>query len=239
MKIINQVIKTYYWSNMWKDIQEYIRKYNVCKLNKYEKHKFYEKLQSVKISKESWKIITMNFIIKLFKFKNSITEFEYNSILMIVNKMIKYTYFISMREEDINIKITTWIILKKVFFKHKILRKIISDRNRKFVSKFWQILIVLIEIQHAPSTIYHKKIDNQSEILNQIIEIYLRYYVNYQQNNWIKLLSMREIVYNESKNTSINMILYYTNYNKKSDFMRIFWKLENIAQETKIKINKL
>lgn len=51
-KIINQVTKTYYWSNMWENIHKYIRKYNICRFNKYKKYKSYEKLQSVKILKK-------------------------------------------------------------------------------------------------------------------------------------------------------------------------------------------
>ena len=41
----------------------------------------------------------MNFIIKLFKFKKSITEFEYDSIMIIVNKFTKKTYFISFHKK--------------------------------------------------------------------------------------------------------------------------------------------
>ena len=36
----------------------------------------------------------MNFIIKLSKFKKSIIEFEYNLIMIIMNKFTKKTYFI-------------------------------------------------------------------------------------------------------------------------------------------------
>jgi hypothetical protein len=36
----------------------------------------------------------MDFIVKLSKFKNSVTGIEYNSILIIVKRIIKYGYFI-------------------------------------------------------------------------------------------------------------------------------------------------
>jgi len=34
------------------------------------------------------------------------------------------------------------------------------------------------------STAYHPQIDSQTERINQEIEIFLRHYINYQQNNW-------------------------------------------------------
>ena len=41
----------------------------------------------------------MNFIVKLSKFKKSITEFEYDSIMIVVNKFMKKAYFISFHEK--------------------------------------------------------------------------------------------------------------------------------------------
>ena len=40
----------------------------------------------------------MDFIVKLFKSKNIIIEINYNNILIIINKFIKYFYFIPYNE---------------------------------------------------------------------------------------------------------------------------------------------
>ena len=42
----------------------------------------------------------MNFIIKLFKLKNSITKIQYNSILIIINKFIEYLYIIIVQKNS-------------------------------------------------------------------------------------------------------------------------------------------
>jgi hypothetical protein len=41
----------------------------------------------------------------------------------------------------------------------------------------------LLEIYYKLLIVYYSQTDEQIERLNQIIEQYLRYYVNYQQNN--------------------------------------------------------
>jgi len=39
------------------------------------------------------------------------------------------------------------------------------------------------------SMVYHSQTDSQTERINQEVELFLQYYVNYQQNNWAKWLS--------------------------------------------------
>ena len=41
------------------------------------------------------------------------------------------------------------------------------------------------------STAYHPQTDGQTERLNQVVQEYLRNYVNYRQNNWADLLPWR------------------------------------------------
>jgi len=43
----------------------------------------------------------INFIIKLFKLTNLATKNKYNSILIIINKFIKYLYIIACKEKFI------------------------------------------------------------------------------------------------------------------------------------------
>lgn len=44
------------------------------------------------------------------------------------------------------------------------------------------------------------------------MEIYLRAFINFEQNNWAKVLPMAEFVYNNVKNTSIDHKSFELNY---------------------------
>jgi len=54
---------------------------------------------------------------------------------VIVDKLIKWGYFIVYTEE-ISAKDVAKIYIKEVFVRHRILSKIISDRDLKFVAAF-------------------------------------------------------------------------------------------------------
>ena len=69
--------------------------------------------------------------------------------------------------------------------------------------------------------VYHFQIDEQIEKQNQIFEIYLKCYVNYQQNDWIKWFSTTKFVYN-------NSFHFVTN---KSSFELIFDDIVDLNQK--------
>jgi hypothetical protein len=59
----------------------------------------------------------------------------YNIILVIVDKLIKWGYFIAYIEE-ILVEDIARIYIKEVFIRHRALSKIISDRDLRFVLVF-------------------------------------------------------------------------------------------------------
>ena len=78
----------------------------------------------------------MNFIVKLSSFKNSVTELFWDNIFIVIDKMIKYTYFIFINEE-INLSTLITILLWYMFVQHELSKEIIIDRDLKFILNFW------------------------------------------------------------------------------------------------------
>lgn len=68
--------------------------YNKAKSNSYIP---YRKLQLILLLDKVQDIILLNFIIKLILLKEPITNIIYNSILVIIDKLIKYAYFILLK----------------------------------------------------------------------------------------------------------------------------------------------
>ena len=52
------------------------------------------------------------------------------------------------------------------------------------------------------STTFYSQTNKQIEILNKILENYLRAYTNLEQMNWAKLLQSAAFTYNNSRNSS-------------------------------------
>lgn len=168
-------------------------------------------MQSLQASKGSWTLIALDFIIKLLKSKELITKVLFDSILVIIDRLIKYGYFILYREAS-SAKELAYVFLKYVVANHGMLKKINSDCNKLFMSKFWKSLVDQLGMNHKFSTTYHLQTDRQTEQLNQILEQYLQCFVNYCQNDWVSLLPLGQLAYNSAKMETIAVSLFYANY---------------------------
>ena len=62
----------------------------------------------------------------------------------------------------------------------------------------------ILEIQGSPSTTYHPQTDGQTERANQEVEIYLRIFTNYRQNDWSDWLDTAEFALNDRLHTGTN-----------------------------------
>ena len=71
----------------------------------------------------------------MLKLKDPITGVEYNAVLVIVDKYTKWGYFI-IYTEAITAKDLARIYIKEVFIRHRLLEKIVLDRDLKFILEF-------------------------------------------------------------------------------------------------------
>ena len=94
------------------------------------------------------------------------------------------------------------VIIDVVVRHHGLPDSIVSDRGSVFTSKFWSSLCYFLGIKRRLSTAFHPQTDRQTERQNSTMEAYLRAFVNYEQNDWARLLPMAEFAYNNAKNTS-------------------------------------
>ena len=81
---------------------------------------------------------------------------------------------------------------------------VVSDRGSTFVAHFTLGLWEQLSVKAKPSTAYHPQTNGQTEQANQELEQYLRFYCDYGQENWSKLLPMAQFVLNCRYHSSIN-----------------------------------
>jgi len=73
--------------------------------------------------------------ILLLKSKDPVTEQLHNAILIIIDRLTKWGYFIVCLEE-ISAEDVTQIYVKKVFAQHRLPEKIISNKDLRFITVF-------------------------------------------------------------------------------------------------------
>ena len=126
---------------------------------------------------------------------------SYNSILVIVDWLTKMVHY-----EPVKITIDApglaEVIIDVVVWHHGLPDSIVTDRGALFTSKFWSSLCYFLGIKRRLSTAFHPQTDGQTERQNSTMEAYLRAFINFQQNDWAKLLPMAQFAYNNAKNAS-------------------------------------
>ena len=237
-KTMGRITETYYWPGMWNDVRNHIRNCEDCQRNKADRHKPYGELQPIPQLRKPWDSVAMDFITKLPKSKDPVTGMEYDSILTITERMTKYGYFIPCNE-SMTAPQTANLILRTVIANHGLPKEWITDRDPKFTSNFWTTLMARLGVDRGMSTAYHPQTDGQAERLNQTVEQYLRYYLNYEQDNWVSLLPLAQIAYNSAKNATTGFTPYFANYGKEPEVQRQAYETTVKGHEAEISATNL
>ena len=59
--------------------------------------------------------------------------------------------------------------------------------------------------------------DGQTERLNQVIEQYLRMFINFQQDDWVELLPVVQLAYNTAPTETTKVIPFFANFGYEAD----------------------
>ncbi|GKE14025.1 putative reverse transcriptase domain-containing protein, partial [Tanacetum coccineum] len=102
-----------------------------------------------------WEKITMDFVTKLPKTTN-----VYDTIWVIVDHLTKSAHFLPMGENKPMEKLVK-LYMKEVVTRHGVPVSIISDRDGRFTSLFWQALHKALGTRLDMSTAYHPETDGQ------------------------------------------------------------------------------
>ncbi|GJX46737.1 reverse transcriptase domain-containing protein [Tanacetum coccineum] len=148
----------------------------------------------------------MDFITKLPK-----TSSGYDIIWVIIDRLTKSAHFLPIKETD-TIDRLIRLYLKEVVSRHGVPVSIISDRDSRFTSRFWQSLQKALDTRLDMSIAYHPQTDSQIERTIQMLEDMLRACVIDFGNGWDRHLPLVKFLYNNSYHISIKVASFETLY---------------------------
>ena len=191
------------------DVNNYVKRCNVCLTSKIVRHKPYGDFQSLLVPTHCWKDLLMDFVTGL----PILTDWKgdsYDLILIIVNRLTKIVHYKPVKL-TINAPGLAKVIIDVIVRHHGFSDSIVTDRGSLFTSKFWSSLSYFFGIKWTLSTAFHLQIDGQTKRQNSTIEAYLRAFVNFEQNNWAQLLLIADFTYNSATNTSTGHTFFELN----------------------------
>jgi hypothetical protein len=191
---------------MDQEIIKYIRGCLECQKDKATCHKPYGLLSPLELPYAPWISIAMDFITDL-----PLSE-DCDQLWVIVDRFTKMAHFIPLKKDQKTAEHVVRIFAREIWGFHSIPTDIISDCDSRFTSTEWKQFLGILGVRPRMSTSFHPQTDGQTERINQMIEAYLRSFINYEMDNWVGLLPMAEFAYNNSVTQATSMSPFFTNY---------------------------
>lgn len=186
-------LNNYYWPHKPRDVGNYINGCDSCQRNRSRNQKRFTKPQCLEFPERRWGSVSMDFIVQLPK-----TKTGFDAVTTYVDRFSKRPHFIPCNTTDSAVKAAK-DFHDTVFRLHGLPDSIVSDRDPKFTSRFWTELMRILQVNLKMSTADHPQTDGQSEVMNKMLENYLRNFCSYHRDDWDSLLPAAEFAYSSSK----------------------------------------
>ncbi|WKA08967.1 hypothetical protein VitviT2T_026647 [Vitis vinifera] len=207
-KMYHDLKRQYWWQGMKRDISQFVSKCLTCQQVKVEHQKPAGLLQPLPIAEWKWDHVTMDFVTGLPR-----TPQSKDSVWVIVDRLMKSAHFLPMSITD-SVIVLSKLYVKEIVRLHGVPLSIVSDRDPRFTSQFWQSLQKALGTKIKLSSAFHPQTDGQSERVIQILEDMLRACVMDFKGNWVEHLPLIEFAYNNSFQSSIGMAPYEALYGR-------------------------
>ena len=152
------IARKYYWPTLCHDVEDYVKRCDVCLASKAVRHKPYGDLQSLPVPTHRWKDLSIDFVTGL----PILTDWKgdsYDSILVIVDRLTKMVHY-----EPVKVTIDApglaEVIIDVVVRHHGLPDSIVTNRGSLFTSKFWSSLCYFLGIKRRLSTVFHPQTDS-------------------------------------------------------------------------------
>ena len=190
-KTLHRLQSSFHWDTIRKDVTRFVRECHTCQQTKPSTRRPAGLLQPLPIPSGVWEDVSMDFITHLPP------SHGFTVVLVVVDRYSKGVHFGALPTHYSAFKVAS-LFLDMVCKLHGFPRSIVSDRDPVFISSFWRELFRLSGTRLRMSTAYHPQSDGQTEVMNRILEQYLRAFVHSQPSQWFRFLPLAEWSYNTS-----------------------------------------
>lgn len=220
---LKRVAQFFYWPKMKFMVNSYVSSCDVCQRNKDDNAAYPGLLQPLPMTNQAWRQISMDFIEGLPKSRAK------DVILVVVDRFTKYAHFIDLSHPYTASTVAN-LYWKKIHNLHGIPDSIVIDRDKVFLSNFWQDMFKLLGTQLHYSSAYHPQSDGQTERVNRCLENYLRCMTTSRPIQWKQWFLAAEWWYNTNFHTSLRCTLFEALYGYTPPQLSIGPLLETIVQ---------
>ena len=136
-----------------------------------------------------------------------------NTILVVCDRLSKMIYFIATTEGTLAEGLAR-LFRDNVWRLHELPESVVLDRGPQFAAELIKKLNRILGIKTKLSTTFHLQTDGQTEGMNQELEQYLQFFVDYKQKDWPEQLALAEFTINNKVHSITKVSLFITNYSR-------------------------
>ena len=202
-KTLRRVCDQFYWPRRRRDVLEYVRRCDICQRMKSRRHRPYGELQSLQIpgAKDVLKHWSMDFVVGLPMAQTRHGDVV-DAILVIVDRLSKLAIYEPV-PGNIDAPMLADVVEDVILTKYGLPLSIVSDRGSLFTSRYWGALTRRWAVKRRLSTAFHPQTDGQTERQNQVMETFLRCFINFEQNDWPYWLQWAAFAHNSTHQDSL------------------------------------
>lgn len=177
LNIFSRLTQTF-WKINTNDVREYWTGCVICQQHKDGRSKPYVDHHTIPLPNRRWGSISTDFITHLPVAAQGF-NFNYHNCLSV----LPWVHFLAS-SDSVSAVDAANAFFKEISRLHGLPDSIISNRDSKFTSAFLKHLMSCCEIKLRILTSHHPQTDTSSEIMNKMLEHYLRLYCFLNHDNW-------------------------------------------------------
>ena len=166
-------VQRFHWKGRTKDVRQYCEGCITCQQQGEMNTEKLGDPVSHNVPTRRWGCIATDFIVGL-----PLTKQGFDAITTWVDRLSRRVRLIPSKTSD-TAEDTARSFMCNIFPIHGLPDSIASDRDPKFTSKFWRSVMQLCKIKLQMSSSHHPETDGISEVMNHVVEKYLRCYCSF------------------------------------------------------------
>ena len=192
-RLLASLLKRYWWKGISNDCKSYCSKCIEC--NRSKPHRRGQApVHPLPVPEYPWQVVGVDYVTCLPKSGKS----NYTAVMIIVDHLTKMAHFIPCHDE-VTAEESADLFLHHCYRLHGVPRTLVSDRDPRFVSAFWQSLWRKLNTKLNMSTARRPQTDGLTERVNETMQSLLRCYCAEAGYDWADQLDMVEFQYNSSR----------------------------------------
>ena len=197
----------YYWPTMTGDVQRYINSCGSCQRMKSQTRAEAGAISGHQVPDQRWEVLHMDFITDLQP-----TAEGFDSILVCTDRLSRYSYLIPTKKSDTSL-ITARRLFQVVFTVHGPPKRLITDRDTRWVSEFYSELMRIMDVTQSMGTSHYHDFNGLSENVNRTVEVMLRHVLtDHPGRDFTDVIPMCQYAYNTAHHSAIGTSPYFASW---------------------------